>query len=172
MQVLTAHVQNLRVLLENVHPSLPALTLVALVFLSQYLVRRFIPGVWEWMANLPFPGGVHKPAVVLLRKAWQALPSAVSGAFLGSLAYGGDSTAEVLGAILALLAPVGHEIAKALPIRYRGGKPPATTPPLVVEDPPIPLPPNPAPSMFALRDEITSVEQPIPQRPSDRPPKP
>jgi hypothetical protein len=106
----------------------PAGVLVVLVFLSQYLVRRFAPNVWERMADLPFPGGAHKPAVALARKAWQALPSAVTGAFLGALAYKEDATAAVIGAVVALIAPVGHELIKASPLPYRGGKPPAADP--------------------------------------------
>jgi hypothetical protein len=126
MTQLAEYLVHARVWLETqVGVAAPAGALVALVFLSQYLVRRFIPGVWESMANLPFPGGAHKPAVALLRKAWQALPSAVTGAFLGALAYGDDATAAVIGAIVGLIAPVGHEAAKAMPIPYQGGKPPA-----------------------------------------------
>jgi hypothetical protein len=150
---------------------MPAAILVACIWLTNYLVRRFLPTIWETIANIPFGGGIHRPAVELARKAWQALPSVATGALLAAISTG-NATDAVVGAILGLIAPVWHEALKALPVPYRGGKPPATTPPLVVEDPPIPLPPNPAPSMFALRDEITSVEQPIPQRPSDRPPKP
>lgn len=98
------------------------------IFGSQYLVRRFIPGVWEWMANLPFPGGSHKPAVDLTRKAWQALPSAATGAFLGAMSYKEDATAAILGAIVGLFAPVIHEAVKVSPLPYKGGKPPAADP--------------------------------------------
>lgn len=129
MQALSAYLQTIRSALESFHPAAPAVVMLGAIFLSQYLVRRFIPGVWEWMANLPFPGGAHKPAVILLRKAWQALPSAGVGAFLGAFAYNGDTTAAVAGAIVALFAPVGHEMLKAAPsVPYRGGKPPAAEP--------------------------------------------
>jgi hypothetical protein len=67
MTQLAEYLVHARVWLETqVGVAAPAGALVALVFLSQYLVRRFIPGVWESMANLPFPGGAHKPAVALL----------------------------------------------------------------------------------------------------------
>jgi hypothetical protein len=129
MQELSAQLQTWRLALESFHPLAPATVLLVAIFGSQYLVRRFIPGVWEWMANLPFPGGIHKPLVALARKAWQAIPSAALGAFAASFAYGEDPYASIIGAILGLVAPIGHELAKAnKSIPYRGGKPPAADP--------------------------------------------
>lgn len=127
MTQLTYYIFALRVFLEDIHTALPAAILVALIWGSQYLVRRFIPNAWEGMANLPFPNGVHRPALALARKAWQALPSIATGALLASLTTG-DTTDAVVGAILGALAPIWHEALKALPVPYRGGKPPAADP--------------------------------------------
>ncbi len=160
-QQLVSYIVALREYLETFHVTIPAFVLLALVFGSQYLVRRYIPGVWEWMANWPFPGGAHKPAVILLRKAWQALPSAATGALLGAIAYGGDATAAVLGAIVALFAPVGHEAGKALPIPYRGGKAPAADA----------KPALPARAYDPWRNDLTPAETMIARRKSDPPPK-
>lgn len=137
MQQLSEQLQQLRVFLEGVHPAVPAILMLVGIFGSQWAVRKFIPGVWEWCANLPFPGGAHKAPLALFRKAWQALPSAAIGAFLTALAYpGANITDMVLGAICALLAPVFHEVVKALPVPYTGATP------SVRELPPIPRAPR------------------------------
>jgi hypothetical protein len=129
MMQLTSHINALRVYLETFHPALPAGLLVAAIWLANYLVRRFIPHVWETIANLPFPNGAHKPVLELARKVWQALPSIATGALLTSLTGNGGITEAVFGAVLGALAPVWHELLKALPVvPYRGGKPPATDP--------------------------------------------
>ncbi len=162
MQQLVQFMHALRATLEAFHPAAPGAILVALVWLSQYLVRRFIPNAWEAMADLPFNGA--RPAATMMRKVWQALPSIATGAFLTALTGDGSITDAVLGAVLGALAPVWHELLKALPVPYVGGKPPAAE---ARHDLPIP----PGPDLRASADEITQVEQPIPQRPSDRPPK-
>lgn len=160
VQQLMASVHALRLYLESIHPALPAAILVAVIWLAQYLVRRFAPLAWETMANLPFNGA--RPAATLLRKVWQALPSIATGAFLTSLTGDGSITDAVFGAVAGALAPVLHELLKAAPVPYVGGSPPAAS-----YDLPIP----PGPDLRASADEITQVEQPIPQRPSDRAPK-
>ena len=162
MQQLVQSIHSFRETLEAFHPAAPGAILVALVWLSQYLVRRFAPNAWETMADLPFNGA--RPAATMLRKVWQALPSIATGAFLTALTGDGSITDAVLGAVLGALAPVWHEVLKALPVPYVGGKPPAA-------DPPRDLPIPPGPDLRASADEITQVEQPIPQRQSDRPPK-
>lgn len=153
MTQLPSYIVALRVYLETFHPALPAGILVAGIWLSNYLVRRFIPGIWERIANLPFPNGAHKPAVDLARKAWQALPSVATGAFLTAFTGSGSVTEAVFGAVLGLLAPVWHEALKALPVPYRGGKAPAADPKPV--DP--------------WRDDLTPAETLTARRKSDPP---
>lgn len=131
MQQFIEPIHAARAFLETeIHPNAPAFLLVVLTWAAQYLVRRFFPGAWETMANLPFPNGAHKPTLVLLRKAWQAAPSLATGALLSSLS-GGDATEAVLAALLNAFAPVWHEALKAIPqVPYVGGRPPAALPKL------------------------------------------
>ena len=159
MTQLLSHLQTLRATLEAFHPAVPAAILVALIWLSQYLVRRFAPNVWEWAANLPFPGGAHKPVLELARKVWQALPSIATGAFLTAFTGSGSITEAVFGAVLGALAPVWHEALKALPaVPYRGGRPPATNPP------------THAAIAYNRQDDKTPAESPAARRRSDPPP--
>jgi hypothetical protein len=123
--------ETVREFLESIHPAAPAAALILIVWVLQYLVRRFVPDAWERVANLPFPNGAHRPAVALARKAWQALPSTLLGAFIGALSGSGNATDAVVGALVSLGAPILHEVVKALPVPYVGGKPPAADP---VED--------------------------------------
>lgn len=127
MTQLLSHLHALRVLLETFHPAAPSVILVALIWLSQWAVRRFVPDVWERIANWPFNGA--RPAATALRKVWQALPSIATGALLTSLSGSGSITEAVFGAVLGALAPAWHEVLKALPfVPYRGGKSPAVDP--------------------------------------------
>lgn len=153
-----ASVHALRLYLETLWTPLPAVLLIVAIWLAQYLVRRFAPDVWESVANLPFNGA--RPAASVLRKAWQALPSVISGALVAALTGDGSFNDTFFGAVAGALAPVLHELLKAAPVPYVGGAPPAAS-----YDLPIP----PSPDSRVDRDAITSIEQPIPQRPSDRP---
>lgn len=148
------------------HPAAPAILLVGAIWLVNYLVRRFVPNLWERIANIPFPNGAHRPAVELARKAWQALPSVATGALLAAISTG-DATNAVVGAILGLIAPVWHEALKALPVPYRGGKAPAAEP-------------KPPASMNVVintraydpwRNDITPAETFNARRKSDPPPR-
>src|SRR5690606_5392090 len=103
--------EHARTFLESIHPALPAALLVAVIWLSQWLVRRFVPNIWERIADAPFPSGIDvKPVVLLARKVWQALPSIALGAFLASLSGDGGATELVFGAVLGAVAPVWHEV--------------------------------------------------------------
>lgn len=148
-QQLASLILELRTYLESFHPALPAGILVAGIWLQNYLVRRFVPNLWESIANLPFRNGAHRPAVELARKAWQALPSVATGAFLAAMSSG-ETTDAVVGAVLGLLAPVWHEALKALPIPYQGGKPPAA-----------------ATGLDSWRDEVTPAESRVARQKSD-----
>lgn len=128
--------EHARTFLESIHPLLPAALLVAVIWLSQWLVRRFAPNMWERIADLPFPAGIDvRPVVTLARKVWQALPSIALGAFLAALSGDGGATELVFGAVLGALAPVWHELLKAVPfVPYQGGKPPVTIPPALKQN--------------------------------------
>jgi hypothetical protein len=110
--------------LDTQHPALFPLAMIAAIWLAQYAVRRWLPGVWEWAANILF-----RDSVVgfdkALRKIWQSIPSVLSGAVVLWMASGGSLTDALLGALLGAVAPSFHELLKAAPIPYRGGKPPA-----------------------------------------------
>ncbi len=149
----------LRATLEAFHPAAPGAILVALVWLSQYLVRRFLPNAWEKMADLPFNGA--RPAASTLRKVWQALPSIATGAFLTALTGDGSVTDAVLGAVLGALAPVWHEVLKALPVPYVGGKPPAADPVA-----------GTLKRAYRQEEDLTPAESPIAKSKSDPPPPP
>lgn len=107
--------------LAAINPSLPWLCLGALAFVVIYLVRRFFPAYWEAFAELT-PLGMFDPGGVVkaLNKVWQSLPAAAIGA-VTMLLQGGDMKTVLMGAAAGLLAPVAHEIMKAVPfIPYRG----------------------------------------------------
>ena len=115
--------------LEKLNPMLPAAVLMLVIWLPQYLLRRFAPLVWEIPATLPFTWlGVDRGKLLILRKAWQALPSVALAAGLQALWTHGDAWQAVLGVAQGLLAPGWHELWKALPVPYRGGIPPAADP--------------------------------------------
>ncbi len=95
--------------------------LPVLLWFVQYLVRRYLPNLWERFANLgPFGSVDAGPVLMLARKAWQALPSAVAGAVVLAAMTGGDVHAAALGAIKGALAPLLHEVLKWSPLPYQG----------------------------------------------------
>jgi hypothetical protein len=115
--------QYLKTLLDSVHPSLFLLTIAFALWGAQWAVRRWLPSVWEFAANLPW---IDKLSLgeqltrfdLAMRKAWQAVPSAVLGAVLMALATRGDLVDAGIGAAFGLLAPALHELLKALPGPY------------------------------------------------------
>jgi hypothetical protein len=118
----------IRIALTAIHPLLPVLALVLVLFVPQYLIRRFLPGVWEWAAQLP---AKYLDWGKTALKLWQALPSIVLGAGIAALAIpGADVWQQAWGALTGALAPVVHELLKLLSGgKYRGGMPPAADPP-------------------------------------------
>lgn len=112
--------QVAREYLAHVHPWLPAIVLIFVLWAPQAAIRRWLPDVWEVPANWPwrktFPE-LEAPALAL-RKAWQALPSVAVGAFLTAASAGFDTTDAVLGAVVALGAPALHELWKAIRKRF------------------------------------------------------
>lgn len=158
LEQLRASIHALRLYLESWHPAAPAILLIGAIWLAQYLVRRFVPNIWERIANWP--------AASLFRKVWQALPSIAMGALLTSISGDGSITDAVFGAVAGALAPVLHEMLKAAPIPYRGGKPPAADPVALPE-------PEPAETLrrsYSREDELTPTEPAIARRKSDPPP--
>lgn len=107
--------------LSAIDPILPRALLIASVLVIVYAFRKLFPGAWEWFARA-VPVAVVDPAPVLLvlSKAWQALP----GALLGALTLGlstGQVVPAVKGAVFGALAALAHEIMKAVPwIPYQG----------------------------------------------------
>lgn len=107
--------------LAAINPSLPWLCLGALVFSVIYAARKFFPVQWELFAQLT-PLAMFDPSGVVkaLNKVWQSLPAVGLGA-VTMLLQGGDQKTVLLGAAAGLLAPVAHEIMKAVPwVPYRG----------------------------------------------------
>jgi len=107
--------------LNAINPELIWALLALAVFVICYLLRRFAPSVWERLVAI-YPVSVDTSgAVVALRKVQQSWPSALLGAVLPVLMTGGDTKLALKGALVGLLAPVIHELAKALPfLPYRG----------------------------------------------------
>ncbi len=114
--------------LTAIHPLLPVVVLVAGLFTPQYLIRKFLPNLWEWAAQLP---AKYLDWGKTALKLWQALPSIVLGAGIAALSIpGADVWQQAWGALIGALAPVVHELLKlASGGKYRGGMPPAAEPP-------------------------------------------
>jgi hypothetical protein len=108
--------------LSAVDPALPRALLVALVFASVYLIRKFFPRAWELFASaVPVPVIDPAPLLLLLSKSWQALPGALLGAAASALTSGADVKHAVKGALFGALAALVHEFAKAAPwLPYTG----------------------------------------------------
>lgn len=113
---------SIEVWLADVHPALPWILMVFVLWASQYLVRRYLPNVWEACANVgPFGGIDLGPTMRLARKAWQASPSVILGAIIAAIATKMDVKMAALGAAAGCCAPVLHEFMKAAPwFPYRG----------------------------------------------------
>ena len=114
---------QIREALTGIHPVAPLIALLVAIWIPQWAVRRWFPGAWELLADLPFIK-LNKlgPWLKHARKAWQAMPSAVAGAAMLAMTSGGDMVAAGWGAALGLGVPVWHELLKKLPGAY-GTKP-------------------------------------------------
>lgn len=106
----------------NIDPAVPRALLIALVFAAVYAIRKLFPRAWEWFARaVPVPVIDPAPLLLLLSKAWQALPAALLGGVATALTTGGDVTKTVKGVVFGALAALAHEFVKAVPwIPYRG----------------------------------------------------
>jgi hypothetical protein len=107
--------------LAALNPSLPWLLLSAIVFAVIYGARKWFPVQWELFAEAT-PLAMFDPVGVVkaLNKVWQSLPAAALGA-VTMLMQGGDQKTVLLGALAGLLAPVAHELMRAIPwIPYQG----------------------------------------------------
>jgi hypothetical protein len=96
----------------------PWAPLTAGLWAAQYAVKRWVPGVWGFLADIPFGPCRAKPALKIARKVWQGLPSVATGALVGALVVGQDPRDAWIGAVAGAVAPVWHEILKALPGSY------------------------------------------------------
>lgn len=101
--------------LETVHPAAPWAFLTLAVWLSVYVVRRYLPDAWAALEKF---GPVQAPASTV----FQALPSVMAGALAGVALTGGDYREAWKGAAAGALAPLVHHVLKALPVPYRGAK--------------------------------------------------
>ncbi len=100
-----------------IDPSLPRALFVALVFVTVMAWRKLLPASWiKFSSLIPVSDEDTSWFKATLRKAWQALPSALLGAVYGALGTGGNVLASLKLAALALLAPVIHDVAA----KYQG----------------------------------------------------
>ena len=109
--------------LASIHPAAPLVALLIAIWIPQWAARRWFPGTWELLADLPFIKFAKLgPWLKRARKAWQAMPSAMAGAGMVALTTGGDASAAAVGALMGLGVPVWHEFLKKMPGAY-GTKP-------------------------------------------------
>jgi hypothetical protein len=89
------------------HPAAPWCTIPVIAWLANWAIRTWLPTVWEWCATR-----IGSERTVMLRKAVQTLPSVVMGAIIVAFAQGGQYDLIVGGALVALGAPLWHELLK------------------------------------------------------------
>lgn len=97
--------------------------LIALVaFVAVYIIRKKFGPQWEKLASvIPALNFDLTPGLVILSKFVQALPSVLIAAAIGAATSGASLGPTLLAALAGLLAPLGHELIKAVPfIPYRG----------------------------------------------------
>ncbi len=111
-------------LISALPPGVPWAALTAVIWLAAYLVRRYLPNLWELPANIPFGTSDLAPTVKLARKVWQGLPSVLAGALAGAYMMGQDPARAWKGALAGALAPIWHEFLKGLPGPYTGSSAP------------------------------------------------
>jgi len=117
--------EQARAWLTAINPELPWALLALAVFAICYAVRRWLPRVWERIVAIVPVRVDTSGALVALRKLWQSWPSALLGAVLPVLLTGGDTKLAAKGALVGLLAPLIHELAKWAPfLPYRGATKP------------------------------------------------
>lgn len=94
-------------------PNVPSAALVATIFLSVYVLRRFFPGAWLWFEHL-LGGFVDTldpgPVLKVLLKLWQAIPGALIGAAVVALQSGLSVRIALVGTLGSLLAAAAHEV--------------------------------------------------------------
>lgn len=93
-----------------------------LAFLAVYVIRKKFGPQWERLAAIvPVLNFDLTPGSVIFSKFVQALPGALVAAALGAATSGASLGPTLLAALGGLLASVGHEFLKWLPIiPYRG----------------------------------------------------
>lgn len=121
---------NARAWLSAIDPVLPAATLVLVVFVAIYAVRRWLPGVWKAVeATVPFAGSLDPgPVLNALWKSWQVLPGALLGAAVSALSSGMSVRTALYGVAAGAAASLGHELMAAYKGQV-GGKSPSSSPP-------------------------------------------
>jgi len=132
---------------EALNPAVPWMVLPLVSWLVTWFVRRRWPYAWTRFASW---GPVSKAA----SKAWQALPGTLVGTSVAAAATGLDPGDTALAALMSLLAPVGHELGRAIttwlhkrwawfPVYYGGAWPAAgqSLPPSELQSS---IPPDPA----------------------------
>jgi len=111
--------------LELQHSALPWILIPVLAWLVNWAIRTWVPGLWEWLTDRIGPRRAG-----LFRKLVQAAPSVATGAVIVALAKGEPYGDIVQGALVALGAPLWHEVLKWATSKlpgptYRGGSFPA-----------------------------------------------
>jgi len=119
--------------LAGIHPLLPWALLVGVpCFVIPWALRSFAPHAWERIPALVDRSVmfVHLPlngfGAAALAKIAQGIPSTVMGAVAAALALGLDPGVAAKGAFAGAMAPLLHELLKAVPwVPYTGGRFPA-----------------------------------------------
>lgn len=96
----------------NISPAAPWVILTFGIWFGAWLTRRYLPKVWDYMANL---GPENETAA----HVWQALPSLLAGALFEASTTGDYATAW-RGALVGAGAPLWHHLMKKSPIPYTG----------------------------------------------------
>jgi len=99
----------------TIHPLAPWFCVPALCWLVLWAVRTWAPGAWQWVAD-------KGPIGAAASKCFQALPSVALGAIIVAFATGADVKLTVTGAVVALGAPLWHEV-----LRWASSKTPGPT---------------------------------------------
>jgi len=125
------------------HPAAPWVLLTVAIWLSQYLVRRYLPRAWEWIGTFGGRASGDTALGMLALRLWQGLPSVLAGALIGAYAEGGSYRGAFFGALAGAAAPVKHHLLKWAPfLSYVGGTFPAASS--------APVKPEPKPPVLPL----------------------
>jgi hypothetical protein len=98
-----------------IHPDAPWVGLTLGIWLVQWALRRWAPGVWSVLFSW-VPADMGK----MSRSVAMGLPSVIVGAALPAMAAGVDWRAAAIGAGMGAIAPLWHHLLRAAPGPYQG----------------------------------------------------